>query len=50
MCIIEAKLRVELALMGEANLASLPVIVQVVSVLIFNFEGDGLRDAADPYK
>ena len=27
-----------------------PVIFLVVTVLSFNFMGDGLRDAADPYK
>ena len=29
---------------------SLPVVPVVVVVLAFNFLGDGLRDAADPYK
>ena len=28
----------------------LPAIFVVVTVLAFNFVGDGLRDAADPYK
>jgi peptide/nickel transport system permease protein len=28
----------------------LPVLPVVVVVLAFNFLGDGLRDAADPYK
>jgi len=28
----------------------LPVVFVVVAVLMFNFLGDGLRDAADPYK
>ena len=28
----------------------LPVIPVVIVVLAFNFLGDGLRDAADPYK
>ena len=28
----------------------LPVVPVVVTVLAFNFLGDGLRDAADPYK
>ncbi len=28
----------------------LPVVPVVVAVLAFNFLGDGLRDAADPYK
>ena len=27
-----------------------PVLFVVVTVLAFNFLGDGLRDAADPYK
>jgi peptide/nickel transport system permease protein len=27
----------------------LPVIPVVVAILAFNFLGDGLRDAADPY-
>jgi peptide/nickel transport system permease protein len=27
-----------------------PVIFIIISVLGFNFLGDGLRDAADPYK
>ncbi len=27
----------------------LPVVFIVVTVLCFNFSGDGLRDAADPY-
>jgi peptide/nickel transport system permease protein len=27
----------------------LPVIPVVVAILAFNFFGDGLRDAADPY-
>jgi peptide/nickel transport system permease protein len=27
----------------------LPVVAVVLSVLAFNFLGDGLRDAADPY-
>jgi peptide/nickel transport system permease protein len=27
-----------------------PAIMVVVCVLAFNFLGDGLRDAADPYK
>ena len=27
----------------------LPVVAVVLSVLAFNFTGDGLRDAADPY-
>jgi peptide/nickel transport system permease protein len=27
----------------------LPVVVVILSVLAFNFMGDGLRDAADPY-
>ena len=26
-----------------------PVVFVVVAVLMFNFLGDGLRDAADPY-
>jgi peptide/nickel transport system permease protein len=28
----------------------LPVVPVIVAVLAFNFMGDGLRDAADPYK
>src|SRR5215471_14098895 len=28
----------------------LPVLPVVITVLAFNFFGDGLRDAADPYK
>ena len=28
----------------------LPVVPVIVIVLAFNFMGDGLRDAADPYK
>ena len=28
----------------------IPIIFVVVTVLAFNFLGDGLRDAADPYK
>lgn len=28
----------------------LPVVWIIVTVLMFNFLGDGLRDAADPYK
>ena len=28
----------------------IPAIWVVVTVLVFNFVGDGLRDAADPYK
>ena len=28
----------------------IPAIFVVVTVLAFNFVGDGLRDAADPYK
>ncbi len=28
----------------------LPVIPVIIVVLAFNFLGDGLRDAADPYK
>ena len=28
----------------------LPVVFVVLTVLAFNFVGDGLRDAADPYK
>ena len=28
----------------------IPAIFVVVAVLCFNFVGDGLRDAADPYK
>jgi peptide/nickel transport system permease protein len=28
----------------------LPVLFVIVTVLAFNFLGDGLRDAADPYK
>jgi peptide/nickel transport system permease protein len=28
----------------------LPGLVVIVAVLVFNFVGDGLRDAADPYK
>ena len=28
----------------------IPVLFVIVSVLAFNFVGDGLRDAADPYK
>jgi peptide/nickel transport system permease protein len=28
----------------------LPVVFVVVAILAFNFLGDGLRDAADPYK
>jgi len=27
----------------------LPALAVVVTVLAFNFQGDGLRDAADPY-
>ncbi len=27
----------------------LPVLFVIVTVLMFNFLGDGLRDAADPY-
>ena len=27
----------------------LPVLFVIVTVLVFNFMGDGLRDAADPY-
>ena len=30
--------------------AELPVVPVFVVVLAFNFFGDGLRDAADPYK
>jgi peptide/nickel transport system permease protein len=28
----------------------LPVLPVILSILAFNFLGDGLRDAADPYK
>ena len=28
----------------------LPVVPVIVTVLAFNFLGDGLRDAADPYR
>ena len=28
----------------------LPVLFVIVTILAFNFLGDGLRDAADPYK
>jgi peptide/nickel transport system permease protein len=28
----------------------LPVVPVVIVILAFNFLGDGLRDAADPYK
>jgi len=28
----------------------LPVVPVIVVILAFNFFGDGLRDAADPYK
>ena len=28
----------------------LPAILVIITVLLFNFVGDGLRDAADPYK
>ena len=28
----------------------IPAIFVIASVLAFNFVGDGLRDAADPYK
>lgn len=28
----------------------LPVVAVILTVLAFNFLGDGLRDAADPYK
>jgi len=28
----------------------LPAIPVIITVLAFNFFGDGLRDAADPYK
>jgi peptide/nickel transport system permease protein len=28
----------------------LPVLPVMITVLAFNFFGDGLRDAADPYK
>ena len=28
----------------------LPVVPVIIAVLAFNFLGDGLRDAADPYK
>lgn len=27
----------------------LPAVMVVIAVLAFNFVGDGLRDAADPY-
>jgi peptide/nickel transport system permease protein len=27
----------------------LPVVFVILTVLVFNFMGDGLRDAADPY-
>jgi peptide/nickel transport system permease protein len=28
----------------------IPVVPVIITVLAFNFLGDGLRDAADPYK
>ncbi len=28
----------------------LPVVPVIIAILAFNFFGDGLRDAADPYK
>jgi peptide/nickel transport system permease protein len=28
----------------------LPVVPVIILILAFNFFGDGLRDAADPYK
>ena len=28
----------------------IPVLFVIITVLAFNFLGDGLRDAADPYK
>jgi peptide/nickel transport system permease protein len=28
----------------------LPIVPVIIVVLAFNFLGDGLRDAADPYK
>jgi peptide/nickel transport system permease protein len=28
----------------------LPVVPVIIVILAFNFLGDGLRDAADPYK
>jgi peptide/nickel transport system permease protein len=44
-------------LQGAQNLGNIahhpwqliPVIFVIVTVLMFNFVGDGLRDAADPY-
>ena len=28
----------------------IPLLLVIITVLAFNFLGDGLRDAADPYK
>lgn len=36
--------------MAPLSLVLLPALPVVLVVLTFNFLGDGLRDAADPYK
>ena len=45
------------AAMGTSEMRSMasvilliPLIFVVIAVLAFNFLGDGIRDAADPYK
>ena len=39
-----------LATVAQCPWKMIPLIFVVVTVLAYNFLGDGLRDAADPYK
>ena len=40
----------KIQVLAQAPWKLIPVIFVVVTVLMFNFLGDGLRDAADPYE
>jgi len=44
-----ARWTTEIVVALAALLFLMPVVLIVLTVLCFNFLGDGLRDAADPY-
>ena len=39
-----------LATVAQCPWKMIPLIFVIITVLAYNFLGDGLRDAADPYK
>ena len=47
---MQGKPRARSLLVGVGRRVMIPALFVIIAVLAFNFLGDGLRDAADPYR